>query len=555
MRSRTILLRWHLTIFGLLVVSPVFLALIFLSILYVYTQQKAIRSEAQSIVREASKLIDNELMRDALALKALSASVILAQGDFASFYKVATKVSEAIPGSAIAVRKPSGETIFNTDFPVGSELPKLKDENLIAADQAAIRNKKTAVSDVFVGATGQTFIGIVEPVFENGQPSFLVSLGISTSRISNILNGDMTRSPWLIGVTGTDNKIIGRTWDEDRYVGKAASEAFIKNTQGDEGVFLARTLDGVDVFDVYIRSKLTGWKIAAGLPLAMYQAPLRHTLYVLGALVAFGIVSSIALSFGYARFLLKPVAALQALVETPNMTGFKFIRSGIKELDDVADVLANSFLLLKDRDQHQQVLVKELNHRAKNALTAIQAIAYATGKYSTSLEDFVRAFDGRLNAMARSYDIITKNDWRTGELKELVSECCKPFSDAQRFEIDGPSVSLSPKALVGMGLVIHELATNAIKYGALSTKIGKISIRWQIEKKDHLEVVRLTWSERGGPSMTKPQGKGFGTELIKAVISNDLHGDYFWEISEEGLNFVALFPLENQSVKQGIIVT
>jgi two-component sensor histidine kinase len=106
-----------------------------------------------------------------------------------------------------------------------------------------------------------------------------------------------------------------------------------------------------------------------------------------------------------------------------------------------------------------------------------------------------------------------------------------------------------------MGLVIHELATNAIKYGALSTKIGKISIRWQIEKKDHLEVVRLTWSERGGPSMTKPQGKGFGTELIKAVISNDLHGDYFWEISEEGLNFVAVFPLENQSVKQGIIVT
>jgi hypothetical protein len=109
----------------------------------------------------------------------------------------------------------------------------------------------------------------------------------------------------------------------------------------------------------------------------MYQAPLRHTLYVLGAMIVFGLACSIALSFGYARFLLKPVAALHALVESPNIVNFKLVRSGIKELDDVADELANSFMLLKDRDQHQQVLVKKLNKSEKNALTAIQAIAYA----------------------------------------------------------------------------------------------------------------------------------------------------------------------------------
>lgn len=548
MRSRTLPLRWHLTIFGVLIVTPIFLALIFLSILYVHMQQTAIRAEADGIVQEATKLIDSEITRDTLALKALSASTNLAQGNFASLYKVAKKVAEAIPGSAIVVRKPNGETIFNTNFPFGTELPKPQDENLIAADHAAIRNKSTTISEVFVGVTGKTFVALVEPVFENDQPSFLLSLGIPTGTISKILNRDMSYSSWLIGVTGTDNKILGRTWDEDRFVGKTASDAFIKNTQGDSGVFLARTLDGVDVFDVYVRSKLTGWKIAAGLPLLMYQAPLRHTLYVLGAMVAFGLACSIALSFGYARFLLKPVAALHALVESPSIASFKLVRSGIKELDDLADVLANSFMLLQDRDQHQQVLVKELNHRAKNALTAIQAIAYATRKNSTSLDDFVRAFDGRLNAMARSYDIITRNDWRAGDLKEIVSECCKPFSDAQRFEINGPPVLLSPKALVGMGLVIHELATNAIKYGALSNKAGKVSIHWLIEKKDDCEVVRFTWNERGGPSITKPSRKGFGTELITAVVNNDLHGDVVSDITEEGLNFVAVFPLENQPV-------
>lgn len=148
----------------------------------------------------------------------------------------------------------------------------------------------------------------------------------------------------------------------------------------DDGVFLATSLDGVDVFDVYVRSKLTEWKIAAGLPLAMYEAPLRHTLYALTAIIVFGLTCSIAISFGYARYLLKPVNALQALVASSNVTNFKLLKSGVKEVDDVADALAKSFMLLNDRDQHQQVLVKELNHRAKNALAAIQAIAYATQK-------------------------------------------------------------------------------------------------------------------------------------------------------------------------------
>ena len=107
----------------MLIVTPIFLALIVLSILYVHMQQTAIRAEADGIVQEATKLIDSEITRDTLALKALSAATNLAQGNFASLYKVAKNVAEAIPGSAIVVRKPNGETIFNTNFPFGTELP------------------------------------------------------------------------------------------------------------------------------------------------------------------------------------------------------------------------------------------------------------------------------------------------------------------------------------------------------------------------------------------------------------------------------------------------
>ena len=487
----------------MLLVTPIFLALIVLSILYVHTQRAAIRADADGIVREATRLIDNEIARDTLALKALSASTYLVGGDFANLYNVARKVADDIPGSSIAVRKPSGKTIFNTNFPFGPEPPKPQDNNLIAADQEALQKRSMAISDLFVGVTRKTFIALVEPVFENGEASFLLSLGIPTNAISNILNHGMNHSAWLISVTGTDNTILVRNWDEDRFVGKKASESFMKNTEGDDGVFLATSLDGVDVFDVYVRSKLTGWKIAAGLPLTMYEAPLHHTLYALTAIIVFGLTCSIAISFVYARYLLKRVNALQALVASSNVTNFKLLKSGVKEVDDLADALAESFMLLNDRDQHQQVLVKELNHRAKNALTAIQAIAYATQRNSKSLDAFVRTFESRLAAMARSYDIITRNDWRSSELKELILECCKPFADLERIKIDGPSVLLSPKALIGMGLVIHELATNAVKYGALSNTTGEIFITWQIVGGGKQEIVRFSWTEHGGPSVPK----------------------------------------------------
>lgn len=119
MRSRALPLRWHLTIFGVLLVTPIFLALILLSILYVHTQRAAIRAEADGIVREATRLIDNEIARDTLGLKALSASAYLVGGDFANLYNVAKKVADDIPGSGIAARNPSGETIFIRTFHLG----------------------------------------------------------------------------------------------------------------------------------------------------------------------------------------------------------------------------------------------------------------------------------------------------------------------------------------------------------------------------------------------------------------------------------------------------
>ena len=309
MRQRTSSLRRHLFILGLLIVGPLLVVGFVISALYVVGEQKSLRNEAIATVRDAATTIDHELRRDLLALQIISTSVDLTNGNFERVYRQAKQLSDTIPGSILSLRGANRDRIFNTLVPQGTPLEDANNTALLSAEDKAVKNGTFSISDVFVGLrSGKTYVVIVLPMMSEGKVRYLLDLRIPTEILNSIIRSQLRHPEWLIGVTGNDGRMIARNWEPERYIGQRASDGFIQNTQGDEGIFENLTLDGVHVFNAYSRSKLTGWRIGTGIPMDIFRAPLYYSLLALGGILAIGLLCSAGLSYSYARVMLRPAA-------------------------------------------------------------------------------------------------------------------------------------------------------------------------------------------------------------------------------------------------------
>ena len=202
----------------------------------------------------------------------------------------------------------------------------------------------------------------------------------------------------------------------------------------------------------------------------------------------------------------------------------------------------------KAAEDQVQFLMRELSHRSRNMLAVIQAIARQTARSATTMEEFERQFGPRLQGLAASHDVLVRNSWHGAHLADLVSEHLVPFVDAQssRLEITGPEVLVTAEAAQAIGLAIHELATNAIKHGALSVPTGKVNIFWIFENDEGSpRQLLLNWVEQGGPPVAAPSRKGFGQIVIGEMIERSLDGKVNLEFSLQGLKWSVSIPAKS----------
>ena len=195
----------------------------------------------------------------------------------------------------------------------------------------------------------------------------------------------------------------------------------------------------------------------------------------------------------------------------------------------------------KHAEELQATMVEELNHRVKNTLAVVQAIAHQTARNSNSVATFQEAFGGRLQSLAIAHGVLTKTHWSGVEMTELLRESFSPYRDRVHFQ--GSRVMLPSQTVVPLSMILHELMTNAAKYGALSTS-GHVEIDWEIE--DDVDMIRLTWLERGGPLVKEPSKAGFGTTLIERVVIQDLEGECQLDFEKDGLRCQLRFPLQRE---------
>lgn len=184
--------------------------------------------------------------------------------------------------------------------------------------------------------------------------------------------------------------------------------------------------------------------------------------------------------------------------------------------------------LQREKQAQYEVLIDELNHRVKNTLSTVQSIARQALRASNDPEVVRASIESRIFALASSHDLLTRYGWKGASLDDLVNAALQSFGvtngRADRFSIQGSEVHLTPKATLALGVAFHELATNAVKFGALSNDVGRVIIAWDIETNAKGGQLLITWREFGGPVVAAPSHRGFGWQVIERGLSHELHG-------------------------------
>lgn len=209
--------------------------------------------------------------------------------------------------------------------------------------------------------------------------------------------------------------------------------------------------------------------------------------------------------------------------------GDKWVRmSGIPVLNE-GGVVTGALVVVADihserlADDRRSLLINELNHRVKNTLASVQSIASQTFRTSELTRDGLAAFEDRILALSHVHNLLTQEHWEGADLKRLSELVLEPHNPGgNRLRVDGPSVRLKPPAALAFAMALHELATNAVKYGALSTPSGDVSLTWHVVGADETRTFRFAWREQGGPTVVVPTRKGFGTRLIERSLAFEL---------------------------------
>ena len=241
----------------------------------------------------------------------------------------------------------------------------------------------------------------------------------------------------------------------------------------------------------------------------------------------------------------RPIRGAEAIAERPDGTRVTFVPYPTL-LHDASGAVVGAVNMLVDiterkaSEEQLRLLASEVDHRAKNMLAVIQAVVHLT--QAESIPEFKKAIDGRISALSRAHTLLSSGQWEGADLRRIVTEELAPYADGEnvRVSIDGPSLSLSPQLAQSLAMVVHELATNAVKHGAIAQSAGRIELRWWGARGDRL---LFRWNESGCAPAEPPTRKGFGMSIIEGAIRQQLGGSLEMEWRKDGLRCEIEVPL------------
>jgi two-component sensor histidine kinase len=501
----------------MLVLSLLAPALLLTILLLLYLAEQTYSAQERQLSAQARTLAlvaDGELKAQAATLQALSVSQLLMRGDWRGFDGQARKALDGTT-SWVVVRDNTGRHLVNTWLPLGAPLPFTPD----AATGMTWSGQRwgARVSNVVWGRTPGIYAVVTSrPIRMDDGRQARLSVVTPTAAYSDLLRRQALPPRWTAVILDGRRHVVGRNRNGEAFVDRPASaDMRAAMAARPRGVIRSRTLDGIPTISAFDQLPGSNWAVIVAMPRNEPMLAARRTLLIGlglgGLLLAMGVLLALRLARRIARPVVSLSRAAEAWVEG-RPASFP-TETGLPETDSLSRAMAAAMAQVREHDSRQRLLINELNHRVKNTLATVQAVAQHTRRGAADVDSFYTALEGRVIAMSRAHELLTRSDWEGAELGELARQTLKPF-EGPRLVITGAPAQVAPTDALNLALVLFELATNAAKHGALSAAGGQVELSWS--RVDGLVQVR--WVERGGPPVSPPSRPGFGSRLIARAV-------------------------------------
>jgi two-component sensor histidine kinase len=514
----------------------------------VYVQANALRQSLTHAAQTAMTSVDEQIGNYATLGRVLMTSPALARDDIAAFEAEAKRATAAVGDAWVVLASPAGDQIFSTRTANGQE-NALRTQAGLAAQQRAFESGAVQFSDVDIERTPRVTVNFA--IMRDGKPRYGLAIAFSPLVFTNLMAG--LPEHWLAAVIDRKGNYVTRSLKNDELIGQPAGAGW-REVRDRTGVFEFASLEGEALIQANVRSQQLGWSSGVAASRDALYAPIWKNVVAFGTIGAGAIALCLALVIMLGRRIDAALGLLKRSVGDLLQQNATSERTGEWEIDAVLDAINLTAAELaaheRRRAEHERQLrlaAREVSHRSKNLLAVTASIATLIGRDSRDIADFNVRFSERLQVLARSQDLLIEGNWQAAPLADIVSAQFESFAKGN-VELSGPAVAISASGIQPLCMVFHELATNAVKYGALSAPGGRVTVNWSVQPAaSGEEIVSVVWSEIGGPKLPPPERHGFGSTIVRLSVRQSLMGTVDLDYRPDGLVCSFAFPVPSHA--------
>ena len=510
--------------FAIVALGAIFTALwiaILVWLFHVETQ-----SSRQALVYSAQTImsaVDAQIERYAAVGRVLVVAFMNNNPDIASLEQQARRTAAGMTDSWLLLADTNGRQLFNTLVPVGGLLAT-RNEKALEAGRRACELGTEQIADIGDGpAVGKAVASVNFPIHING--------GCYTLAVvfyASVFDRDMEGLPegWLAGVIDSRGNYVTRSYRSGDIVGRPASIGWRDNMHR-QGVYEFKSREGDDLIDANEPSPRTGWVAGVAVRSSVFYGPLRRSIIIAGIAGAAAILLALFIVRALGRRVSDSLGVVKRAAISLRDQQTVEERTGERDIDAILDTLSETSRQLAMHEQQMQLATNEVMHRSKNILMIVMSMARFIARSATNTNNFIERFEQRLHALSTSQDLLIDHQWRETSLRKIAVSQIAPLAE-DRLTLQGPDVVVSANSVQPLSIIFHELATNAVKHGSLSSPKGQVQLTWTtMSGREDCLRVNLVWREHSGPPVSRAERTGFGKTVIsESVRSLNGHADF-----------------------------